>query len=187
MVNAIGREYVYTVHSQTNVTVRTLLVQDTKQFSESNNIKVLIASPSFGTGFSIDAGYIDYTAAFMFTFPTTAHDNVQHIARARESAAVFVWSERGSPNNQTMLSKNLFVRRKYDDIIKSIDNTATIAQVVGAIDKSSELWQQYYITKTAEAELSVTPEWFSYIPCWTPCWHCQDCYRLASYVTFNFR
>lgn len=50
---------------------------------EKNGYKVIIASPVFGTGFSIDEGYVTHTFGFMFTYPLGNSNWIQMLARGR--------------------------------------------------------------------------------------------------------
>lgn len=50
--------------------------------------RVIIATPVFGTGFSIDAGYITHTFGFIFTYPIGNSNWVQMMARGRGPKSV---------------------------------------------------------------------------------------------------
>lgn len=51
--------------------------------SPHTKVRVFIATPAFGVGFSIPGGIFDITIAFFYTDPLTVSGNVQHLARVR--------------------------------------------------------------------------------------------------------
>ena len=92
--NGLDREYILCITSLTSSTVINELVEDCKGYIERGHYKIVIASPVFGTGFSIDKGLITTTFGFMFQYPPNTHDCVQMMARAREPKKLFIFAER---------------------------------------------------------------------------------------------
>jgi hypothetical protein len=73
--------------------IKDALIADCKGYMKKNRFKIIIASPAFGTGFSIDKGYVTLTFGFMFQYPPNTHDCVQMLARAREPECLIVYCE----------------------------------------------------------------------------------------------
>lgn len=157
-LKASGGGKMLRVDSSTPLDVKTKLVDNTRQYLEDNNIQVLVASPTFGIGFSVDngiylfyVGYLEYTVAFMFTYPTTARANVQHMARLREPKGLIVYAE-----HRTATSKcNMFVR----EVARTIQEKKAMAllniqTIMDTVDVQQRLWQSYAAIKESEDILS---------------------------------
>jgi hypothetical protein len=69
------------------------LIEDCAGYLQKKPIRCIIASPTFGTGFSIDAGIVHTTFGFMFRYPPNTHDCVQMMARARKPESVLIYVE----------------------------------------------------------------------------------------------
>lgn len=93
-------------------------------------VRVFIATPAFGVGFSVKGGLFDVTIAFFFTYPLTVPGNIQHLARIRgvkEKEIICFYQSRQSKketfirkmnNEQTHLENAI---RSYEDLIKGIN------------------------------------------------------------------
>jgi hypothetical protein len=83
-----------TITSLTNDIIKAELIEDCRGYFQKHSQRVVIVSPTFGTGFSIDKGYIKITFGFMFQYPPNTHDCVQQLARAREVESLFIYTEK---------------------------------------------------------------------------------------------
>ena len=93
-------------------------------------VRVFIATPAFGVGFSVRGGLFDVTIAFFFTYPLTVPGNIQHIARIRgvkENTIICYYQSHISKNKffsskqgdeQTYLEKAI---TSYEDLITSLN------------------------------------------------------------------
>lgn len=71
---------------------------------QSNGFQVIIASPVFGTGFSIDAGCITHTFGFFFTYPVGNSNWVQMLARGRGPQSLGFFAEDAGLGNKKRLT-----------------------------------------------------------------------------------
>ena len=93
-------------------------------------VRVFIATPAFGVGFSVKGDLFDVTIGFFFTYPLTVPGNVQHIARIRgvkEKTIICYYQSRQAKrtkyskmmsNDQTRLENAI---KTYEDMIANID------------------------------------------------------------------
>ena len=94
--------------------------------SPYTKIRVFIATPAFGVGFSIKGDLFDVTIAFFFTYPLTVPGNIQHIARVRgvkEKIIICYYQSRLSMQ-KTFKRKNMMCneRAKLRDAIMSYED-----------------------------------------------------------------
>jgi hypothetical protein len=111
----LDRDSILCITSLTSSTIISKLVEDCKGYIGRGNYKIVIASPVFGTGFSIDKGLITTTFGFMFQYPPNTHDCVQMMARAREPQKLFIFAERARLGKKI----EMFINGKTPRIVDS--------------------------------------------------------------------
>lgn len=90
-IAGIPTKEIFTITSYTDKDVLKALITDSKGYLKEHRYSVIIASPVFGTGFSIDAGFVTHTFGFIFTYPLGTCDWVQFMARARQPRTLFLY------------------------------------------------------------------------------------------------
>lgn len=141
-------ENVFTLTSGTPKEEQKLASVDTAKFLVDRQIQVFLTSPSFGTGFSIDAGWVDFTFGFFSMFPTLPHDDIQHLARARKPTAMFVYIDKHTP----------FACQNMDAVIKEITRQRNflLKDVVSGedLDGLYQQWLRFKAIKDSEATIA---------------------------------
>lgn len=106
----VPEDKIFTITSQTSREVQKALITDSRGYLEKNGYQVIIASPVFGTGFSIDDGFVSHTFGFIFTYPIGTSDWVQFMARARQPKSLFLYVQEASLGTSRKFSVG---KRKY--------------------------------------------------------------------------
>ncbi len=73
-IGSIDRDKILCVTATTHPDVIQNLIQDCKKYVEEGGYQIVIASPVFGTGFSIDKDLVTTTFGFMFQYPPNVSD-----------------------------------------------------------------------------------------------------------------
>ena len=91
-------------------------------------VKVFIATPKFGVGFSLSSGLFDVTVAFFFIYPQTVPGNVQHLARVRgnkEKTIICYYESRRytGPGNSESVMRDRIMRQvaTYSELLQGAE------------------------------------------------------------------
>ena len=93
-------------------------------------VRVFIATPAFGVGFSVKGDLFDVTIGFFFTYPLTVPGNVQHLARIRgvkEKTIICYYKSRQA-------KKAKFLRMPSDDQTRLENAIRTYENMIAGVD-----------------------------------------------------
>lgn len=130
--------------------------------------RFFIASPTFGTGFSISKGTVHTTFGFFFQYPGLAKQCLQQLARAREPTDVFFYIQ-PVPKLRTRIGKLQFdTKWTAAKLLKELETRqmgfTRCVEMLFLDDESldrpedhklEQLWAQYAYIRKAEQDLGI--------------------------------